>query len=835
LELHNQIEKVRGLCRDCSGIRFPAWHSQEKVRAFYKALDALNLEEDLATAQIVFTPLVESLKDFINSGHGHVSTEQLLQAVNTRNSALYQNTNESLSSLHILANEYSFACGVQSRFHACAPQTCQNYNSSYSEPAWDEHFAEFETVWIWAKTDRWLDEISDKERPKQIQRELENSILREQEALKNLAASKAWQHCMTNLGVKEEIALKAWKQAVGRIREHGKDAEYWREVAREKLDECRNAIPAWVMPLYQVVQTTSPGRASFNIAIIDEASQSGPEALFLNYIADTLIVVGDDKQITPMYIGRELEHTHFLRKKYLDGIPNAALLMPGRDASLFSQAYLRFRDHIQLREHFRCMPEIIQFSNNLSYFDAPLIPLRQYGVNRLEPVHTVHIKDGYRKGESDEIENPPEAEAIVAQIAECCEDPAYAGKTFGVISLMGNRQAELINSLLMGKNGIGAQEMENRRLVCGRPYDFQGDERDVIFLSMVDAPQDGQPCRMIRDADTQRRFNVAVSRAKDQLWLFHSATINDLRPECLRYRLLEYCLNPAVMQPEEIGETTLAELRRMAHNPSRIKPKRGETIPGTQFESWFEVDVFFKIIDRGYRILPQFHVNTRRIDLVVEGLRGRLAVECNGDEVHMDRWEEDQIRQRELERAGWTFWTVWGSSFYRDPDATMAELWEILERLKITPRHMWESDRKESETGSSAEDRNSVSEIVKEYHANLEDDEEDQGEEKSPFAKNTKDLFGIESESVQTHKRRPEEMPPLHIQNAILQSLQKCPNCSCTLKSLTSRVLKELGLLTRGNPRLEFEKRVMRNLGVLKGKGLVEEYKSKNRRIRLLA
>ncbi|MDN3510104.1 MAG: hypothetical protein QY310_08460 [Candidatus Jettenia sp. CY-1] len=47
-------------------------------------------------------------------------------------------------------------------------------------------------------------------------------------------------------------------------------------------------------------------------------------------------------------------------------------------------------------------------------------------------------------------------------------------------------------------------------------------------------------------------------------------------------------------------------------------------------------------------------------------------------------------------------------------------------------------------------------------------------------------------------------------------------------------VLKELGVRTRGNPRLEFEKRVMRNLGVLKRKGLVEEYKAKNKRVRLL-
>jgi len=77
-------------------------------------------------------------------------------------------------------------------------------------------------------------------------------------------------------------------------------------------------------------------------------------------------------------------------------------------------------------------------------------------------------------------------------------------------------------------------------------------------------------------------------------------------------------------------------------------------------------------------------------------------------------------------------------------------------------------------------------------------------------------------------------MPSISIQNGIVRFLEKCPNRSCTLKSLTTRVLRELEVRTRGNPRLEFEKRVMRGLEVLKRKELVEEYKSKNRRIRLV-
>jgi very-short-patch-repair endonuclease len=840
LALYDQIEEVRRTCDDCPGIHLPAWHSQEEVQAFDRALDVLSLEEDFAAAQLGFTALAESLTDFINSGHSHTSAEQLLQAVIERNTGLYRDTYESLSSLHAWASAYRFACAVHERFTACAPRTCQSYDASYSDVAWDDRFAGFEAAWVWAKTDRWLDEISDRDRPKQIRLAMENSASRERDALKNLGASKAWQHCMGNLREKQRMALVAWSQAVAKIKGGtGKYAEGHRETARQKLDECRGAIPAWVMPLYQVVQTTRPRRHQFDVVIIDEASQSGPESLLLNYIADKIVVVGDDEQITPMHVGVDREQVLFLRRKHLRDIPHEEAL--DLEGSLFAQAELRFPDRIRLREHFRCMPEIIQFCNNLSYPNEPLIPLRQYGADRLEPIRTVPVEDGYRQGTSDNILNPPEAQRIVAQIAECCEDPAYAGKTFGVISLMGTRQSELINSLLLGKDGIGAEEMENRRLVCGRPYDFQGDERNVIFLSMVDAPQDGQPCRMIRDADTQRRFNVAVSRARDQLWLFHSVTLNDLRPDCLRYRLLEYCLNPTAHQPDEIGETTLAELRRMACNSSIRQSKRqGEKVPGTPFDSWFEVDVFFRIVDRGYRVLPQFPVNTRHIDLVVEGMRGRLAVECDGDEVHMDRWEEDQVRQRELERVGWTFWRVRGNDFYRDPDAALAELWEILERLKITPRHTWETERRQAAKESMAHDHSSPIDSAGDYNKNLEDDEENNQdetgqEEESPAVKDADGSPGCAPERAASQRRRPEQMPPLVIQNAILQSLQKCANHTCTLKSLTSRVLKELGVTTRGNPRLEFEKRVMRNVGALKRKGLIKEYKAKNKRIRLLA
>jgi very-short-patch-repair endonuclease len=106
------------------------------------------------------------------------------------------------------------------------------------------------------------------------------------------------------------------------------------------------------------------------------------------------------------------------------------------------------------------------------------------------------------------------------------------------------------------------------------------------------------------------------------------------------------------------------------------------------FDSQFERDVYSLIVSRGYRVVPQVKIGTlgKRIDLVVEGMRTRLAVECDGDKWHgLEKWEEDMERQRLLERVGWTFWRVRGSAFYANPSKAMESLWTKFEDMGIEP------------------------------------------------------------------------------------------------------------------------------------------------------
>ena len=107
------------------------------------------------------------------------------------------------------------------------------------------------------------------------------------------------------------------------------------------------------------------------------------------------------------------------------------------------------------------------------------------------------------------------------------------------------------------------------------------------------------------------------------------------------------------------------------------------------FESQFERDVFDIIARRQFAVRTQVCVGANhryRIDLVVEGMRGRIAVECDGDQWHgPDRYEYDMARQRDLERAGWQFVRIRGSDFYRDRDQAMQPLWDELDRHGIRP------------------------------------------------------------------------------------------------------------------------------------------------------
>jgi very-short-patch-repair endonuclease len=629
--------------------------STDNVALLIKKLDYLSIKEELTGVEHSFKKLVSNIAGSIDVNSAHPITPSLIQAVKDRDFDGY------LSAVAVISNldEYSRKlerCEVfMQKLKKVMPKLYWQLTHEFDFHKNLEQFNHFEEAVQWAQVNTWFYEFSNSSESK-MKKELEENNGLIKRMIAELGALKAWYSTLSTLTEGQRQHLLAWTTSMRKVgKGTGKNAPIHLRDAQMHMKYCRDAIPAWIMPLYRIFETFEIKPNLFDVVIIDEASQSGPEAVILQYIAKKLIVVGDDKQISPEYVGIKRDEIQFLRKQYLYDFKLADLL--DIENSFFDLANVLFGGRITLREHFRCMPEIIQFSNRISYTHTPLIPLREYPPNRLEPIQTRHIPTGYREGSGQKVINKPEADAVVAEIKACIENPIYKGKTMGVISLQNEGQAQLIEHKLL--QVIGPEEMEKRNLICGDAYAFQGDERDIMFLSMVASPGETAMRALATEKD-KRRYNVAVSRAKDQLWLFHTPTLNDLRnKEDMRYQLISYCENP----------------EKEIHSTNREK-----------CESDFERRVYDQIAAKGYRIIPQFEVAGYRIDLVVEGEKGRIAVECDGDKWHgPERYDYDMNRQRILERCGWKFWRVRGSEYYYNPEKALESLWETLNQYQIEP------------------------------------------------------------------------------------------------------------------------------------------------------
>ena len=509
--------------------------------------------------------------------------------------------------------------------------------------------------------DAWLhrqlaDEIARRQRSslEAAQAELEQARMDLRRVTAELSETAAWEAQLHRTSLADQQALIGWLDTVKRIgKGTGKRAGVLREEAQRLMGRAAEAVPVWVMPLSRVVHSFDPARSPFDVVIIDEASQMDVLGLIAIYLGKKVVVVGDHEQVSPLAVGQDVDTTSKLIASHLGGIPNAHLY-DGRQ-SIYDLARQSFGGTIRLVEHFRCVPQIIDFSNWLSY-GGEIKPLREAADSKLLPHVVAHHVDS--QGVTDHV-NRTEALEIASLVMAASQEPAYEGKSFGVVSLVGDEQAELIDSEL--RRRMSPEEHAKRRLVCGNSSQFQGDERDVMWLSVVDAPS-GSPLRLRSDQSFQQRYNVAASRARDQMWVVYSLDpFVDLKPEDLRRRLIEHALDPNAR-----SSTRTAEDERV--------------------ESELEKQVLQRLRERGYRVRPQWQVGHYRIDLVVEGSGKRLAVECDGDRHHtMENLQQELARQATLERLGWKFQRVRGTLYFLDPDAALAPVFAALAELGIAP------------------------------------------------------------------------------------------------------------------------------------------------------
>jgi very-short-patch-repair endonuclease len=254
--------------------------------------------------------------------------------------------------------------------------------------------------------------------------------------------------------------------------------------------------------------------------------------------------------------------------------------------------------------------------------------------------------------------NPMEAQAIADEIEAILGNEQFDRCSIGVVSLLGMAQAKLIDEVVRARFSTG--ELIRRKFESGDARTFQGSERDIMFLSMV---VDRDDHKALSGLGFDQRFNVAASRARDRMYLVRSVEADELSSKDLRLSLIEHFEKPMLADTSSVQDLS------------------------ARCDSGFEREVFAKLVERGYRTVPQVKVGSYSIDLVVEGEQDRrLAIELDGDEYHgPDRWAADMSRQRVLERAGWVFWRCFASEWSMDKDKVFGELVARLDAMGIEP------------------------------------------------------------------------------------------------------------------------------------------------------
>lgn len=425
--------------------------------------------------------------------------------------------------------------------------------------------------------------------------------------------------------------------------------------------QAMGAVPVWIMPLHRVFQNFVPGESDpFDVVIVDESSQCDLLSVGVLALARQAVIVGDDKQTSPNRVGIDESKFGELQNRYIGDFDDRTLYGPNE--SLYSLATRAFGSVIQLREHYRCVPEIIEYSNR--FYDGHIQPLRERTHPQIgNPLNAVYCKDCVSRKAGNYRVNEGEAQRIVSKLVECFGKPEYEGLSFGIVTFMSGSQKQVIQNELIKR--VSVQDLEKHRVRVGYPPDFQGDERDVIFISMVthvSASTEGECAYPATSPMYQQWANVAVSRARDQLWVFYSMDYLGLNPDDVRRGIIEYVTG--------------------YHEEEHAEDKFALT------ESGFERDVLRDIVQHGYDAEPQYRVGRYRIDFVVTIAPGyRLAIECDGDSYHgLDRQDADLRRQRVLERQGWNFWRIRASEYYLDPGKSMMPLWRALEDLRQRAR-----------------------------------------------------------------------------------------------------------------------------------------------------
>ena len=424
-----------------------------------------------------------------------------------------------------------------------------------------------------------------------------------------------------------------------------------------------NLKPCLLMSPLSVAQYLPPQHEPFDVVVFDEASQiTVPDAIGVIARGKQCVIVGDPKQLPP---------TTFFQRQQDAGdepvsdadIEELESILDECKASGISETYLQW--------HYRSRHEsLIAFSNRYYYGNRLFTFPSSQKQNDHLGVSFQFVPDGvYDRCKTRT--NRVEAEAVVRAVMARLLDPAFAKKSTGVVTFSEAQQG-LIEDLMDEEREkhpeiekFFSDDLEEPFFVKNLE-NVQGDERDAIFFSCGYAKDQSGKFAMnfgpLNRVGGERRLNVAITRAKEQVVVFasiHSTDIDLGRTQATGAMHLKNFLSYA-----EHGVSNLG----IAAGTKQESDSRLED----------EVAEFLRC--QGYQVEKQVGCSGYRIDIGVMSRvtpdRYAIGIECDGDYYRnaSSERDRDKLRRSVLEGLGWRMCRVWSAEWWFDADRAKAKL-----------------------------------------------------------------------------------------------------------------------------------------------------------------
>ena len=448
--------------------------------------------------------------------------------------------------------------------------------------------------------------------------------------------------------------------------------------------EIMDSIKIWLMTPEVVSDILPFEKNLFDLVIFDEASQLYVEkSIPAIYRAKKVVVAGDQKQLKPSSLGQGRILDEIDEDEISDGFLEYESLL---DASRYKYK------HTMLNYHYRAKyEELISFSN-YAFYNGKLMVTSLARDEGVKPIERIKVENGMWIDKKNEQE-ANEVVRLVKHILNTRKN----NETIGVITF-NSSQMNLIEDLIEKEKMLDsnfAMQMlaEESRFSNGENISFfvknietvQGDERDIIIFCIGYARNEMGRVAInfgwLNQDGGENRLNVAISRAKEKIYVVTSIEPHDLVVDSTKndgpklFKLyLEY------VKAIDAGDNQLARSILLS-----LLDRNDEEQQQLTFDSDFEEEVCQKLIEQGYDIETQYGVGGYRIDIVIKNKDGSnlLGIECDGRLYHCSKFarERDYHRQKYLESRGWNIYRIWSTNWWKNPDLEIKKINDYIAKV----------------------------------------------------------------------------------------------------------------------------------------------------------